>query len=173
MKKKKPFDPRRDRKGDDARHHLENEQRKRSTMEGLASVAAMGDKEAAMIMLRYADYYIWKAEGIPEPVRGYLAECFARALRDESTEFAFNLKQPGKGNSKPFAHHREWRDWQLAQGVADYHDENGGTLTEAYNVVADGPQPMVERLGRAGFSAVKAAYLRYFPKEKKDKKERS
>ena len=162
--RKRQFSSRRGRKGDDAWHHLETERQKRSNMEGIASVAAQGDREAALVMLRYAEHYLWEAEGIPVPVQNYLVECFTRAIQDESTEFAFNLKQKGGRGQKRNQHHREWRDSQIAKGVA-YHRDKGLSLTDAVEEVANEPHPMQDKLGRLSEAAVKAAYLRFYPKE--------
>lgn len=165
MKKKvKAFDPRRDRKGEDAWDHLETESKKRSSTTGLASVAASGDREAAIIMLRKAEYYIGQAEGIPEELQSYLLECFRDAILDGSTEYAFNLKQKDGRGQRNYQHHREWRDSQIAQAVA-YNRDQRMSLTKAVEKVASEPQPMEERLGRLSKHAVKAAYLRYYPKE--------
>jgi hypothetical protein len=151
-----------DLRGKDAWDRLEWESERRSNWEGIASAAAWGDEQAAMRMLKYARFCIHNSSDIPGPVQTYLLECFDEAIREGSTEHAFNLKARDGRGKKSDQYMRQWRDSQLALAV-QYHRDQGDSLKVACHKVADSEQPMENRLGRVGFSAVKSAYSKFFP----------
>lgn len=151
-------------KGTEAWERLEYERKKRQSMEGIAAAASAGDREAARVMLRYAEHHIGESGDIPAPLVAYLVDCFSRAIHDDSTEFAFNLKRKAARGSSADEHSREFRDSQLARAVA-YHHEQGMSIAAACRHVANNEQPTERKLGRVSASAVKQAYLRFFPEQ--------
>ena len=152
-------------KGNEAWERLEYLRKKRASMTGLAELAQQGDQEAALLMLQFAAHHVAESN-MPDPLRLYLADCFERAIKDGSTEFAFNIKRKDGAGHTPDQFRREFRDSQIARAVEHYH-EKGYSYSEAYGLVANG-EPLYGQQRRLSVHSVKAIHLRFYPKPEKD-----